>query len=160
MKEILFLSTAFSLFNLIFGELRCSIDDTKEQNITNFLSCRDYSTVISDKVCCYVKGKDKNETSISAYAELSSKENDTLKDLKYLEGYYSKQKSYYLTADCNLGKEIALCDPDDRKSDTPLSKEICSNYTVVRLLGVDSDSNCCYVTGINDDKCLFIYWSK
>ena len=107
-----------------------------------------------------MKRKDKNETSISACAELSSKENDTLKDLKYLEGYYSKQKSYYLTADCNLGKEIALCDPDDRKSDIPLSKEICFNYTVVRLLGIDSDSNCCYVTGINDDKCLFIYWSK
>ena len=84
MKEILFLSTTFSLFNLIFGALRCSIDDPNEQNITNFLSCRDYSTVISDKVCCYVKRKDKNETSISTCAELSSKENDTLKDSKYL----------------------------------------------------------------------------
>ena len=31
-----------------------------------------------------MKRKDKNETSISTCAELSSKENDTLKDSKYL----------------------------------------------------------------------------
>ena len=69
-----------------------------------------------------------------------------------LEGYTSKLKSYYLTADCNLGQTLSICDPDDRKSESPLSAEECSKYPVVNYDGVSDDSKCCYVTGISVSK--------
>ena len=72
--------------------------------------------------------------------------------MRRIEGYTSAYKNYYLNADCNLGKEISLCDPDDKKSETPLSTEYCSKYKVVRSSGVKDDSKCCYVSGVSVDK--------
>ena len=51
-----------------------------------------------------------------------------------------------------MGKEISLCDPDDRKSYSPLSIDYCSKYSVVTISGVDEDSKCCYITGVSVDK--------
>ena len=149
MKILFLLIASFSFIDLIFCAIPCRIEDTKDQNITNFEGCQSFSKAISENVCCYVQGKGENETSISACAELSPKVNDSLKDLKYLEGFYSNQKKYYLNAICETGKEIGLCDPDDRKSDTPLSAEYCANFTVVRLFGADKNASCCYLHGKN-----------
>ena len=51
-----------------------------------------------------------------------------------------------------MDKEISLCHPDDRKSDTPLSVDYCSKYPTVLITGVDEDFNCCYITGVSVDK--------
>ena len=57
-----------------------------------------------------------------------------------------------MTADCNLGQALSICDPDNRKSESPLSVEECSKYPVVNYDGVSDDSKCCYVTGISVSK--------
>jgi len=95
---------------------------------------------------------DDEENPISACAELTGTVKGALKDLDELEGYSSLLKNYYLNADCHLDKEISLCDPDDRKSDTPLSADYCSKYPTVLITGVDEDFNCCYVSGVSVDK--------
>ena len=141
-----------SLIPIIFGLESCKISYTLSNDITNFEGCQIFSTSSSDKKCCYVKGKDKNENDISACNELTGTERGAYKDLLELEGYFSQYKNYYLEADCNLGKKIALCDPDDRKSYSPLSVDECKKYTVVRVSGVDDDSQCCYVSGVSVDN--------
>ena len=145
--KILVLITTFSLIGIIFGASSCTISQTKDDNINNFEDCRNYSTSSTDKICCYVNGKDKNENTISACNELTGTIKGAFKDLKELEGLTSSFKNYYLNADCNLGQIISLCDPDDKKSESPLSVEECSKYTVVNIDGVSEDSKCCYVTG-------------
>ena len=75
-----FIFGIFSLLDLIFGATPCRIENTKDQNITNFEGCQSFSKAISENVCCYVQGKGENETSISACAELSPKVNDYLKN--------------------------------------------------------------------------------
>ena len=72
--------------------------------------------------------------------------------MKKLEGQTKYSRNYYLTADCNLGQTISICDPDDQKSESPLSVEECSKYPVVNNDGVSDDSKCCYVTGISVNK--------
>ena len=63
-----------------------------------------------------------------------------------------------MTADCNLGQALSICDPDNRKSESPLSVEECSKYPVVNYDGVSDDSKCCYVTGISvNKKKMFIH---
>ena len=70
-----------------------------------------------------------------------------MKDLYELEG--SIIRKYYLEADCNLGKTIKLCDPDDQRSFSPLSTDICKQYLYVSYSGVNEDKKCCYLTGKN-----------
>ena len=147
--KILSLAIAFSLIGMIFGVLECKIGNTKDKNINNFADCRNYSTTEEDKVCCYVNGKDKNENTISACHELTGTVKGALKDLNSLEGLLSDYKDYYLNADCNLGQILSICDPDDKKSESPLSVEECSKYPVLNVDGVSEDSKCCYVTGKN-----------
>ena len=141
-----------SLIPIIFGLESCKISYTLSNDITNFEGCQIFSTSSSDKKCCYVKGKDKNGNDISACNELTGTERGAYKDLLELEGYFSQYKNYYLEADCNLGKKIALCDPDDRKSYSPLSVDECQKHSVVRLTGVDDESQCCYVSGVSVDN--------
>ena len=141
-----------SLIGSILLEDPCKISYSNNTNVTKYEDCQAYSTSSSDKLCCYVKGADEKENPISACTELTGKVKGALKDLKQLEGYFSSYRDYYLDADCNLGKEISLCDPDDRKSYSPLSIDYCSKYSVVTISGVDEDSKCCYITGVSVDK--------
>ena len=140
-----------SLISLNLGD-PCSIDKTKNKNIKSYEDCQVYTTSSTSKKCCYVNGVDDEENPISACAELTGTVKGALKDLDELEGYSSLLKNYYLNADCNLDKEISLCNPDDRKSDTPLSADYCSKYPTVLVTGVDEDFKCCYVTGVSVDE--------
>ena len=139
------------LISLNLGD-PCSIDKTKNKNIKSYEDCQVYTTSSTSKKCCYVNGADKNENSISACAELTGTVKGALKDLDELEGLLTSYRDYYLNADCNLDKEISLCNPDDRKSDTPLSADYCSKYPTVLITGVDEDFKCCYVTGVSVDE--------
>ena len=141
-----------SLIDSILLEDPCEISYSNGTNVSKYEDCQVYSTSSSDKLCCYVKGADEKENPISACTELTGTVKGALKDLNQLEGYVSSIKDYYLNADCNLGKEISLCDPDDRKSYSPLSIDYCSKYSVVTISGVDEDSKCCYITGVSVDK--------
>ena len=141
-----------SLIDSILLEDPCEISYSNGTNVTKYEDCQAYSTSSTSKKCCYVNGADKNENSISACTELTGTVKGALKDLNQLEGYVSSIKDYYLNADCNLGKEISLCDPDDRKSYSPLSIDYCSKYSVVTISGVDEDSKCCYISGVSVDK--------
>ena len=147
MKAFILILVSF-LIATIIGQT-CNIANTKDNGATDYESCQEYTTSSTSKLCCYVKGKDKNENSISACQELTGTEKGALKDLDSAEKLYDYLNTYYLSADCNLGKEISLCDPDDKKSETPLSAEYCSKYKVVWPLGVDDDSKCCYVSGVS-----------
>ena len=149
--KILILAISFSLIGLIFSSTVCEIASTKDLNIKNFEDCKRYSTAESN-VCCYVNGTDTKENPISACNELTGTVKGALKDLKILEGLTKDIRKYYLTADCNLGQTLSICDPDDRKSESPLSVEECSKYPVVNYDGVSDDSKCCYVTGISVSK--------
>jgi len=140
-----------SLISLNLGD-RCTIANSKDDNIKSYEDCQDYTTSSTSKLCCYVYGVDDEENTISACAELTGTVKGALKDLDEVEGYSSLLKNYYLNADCHLDKEISLCDPDDRKSDTPLSADYCSKYPTVLITGVDEDFNCCYVSGVSVDK--------
>jgi len=140
-----------SLISLNLGN-RCTIANSKDENVKSYEDCQDYTTSSTSKLCCYVNGVDDEENPISACAELTGTVKGALKDLDELEGYSSLLKNYYLNADCHLDKEISLCDPDDRKSDTPLSADYCSKYPTVLITGVDEDFNCCYVSGVSVDK--------
>ena len=139
------------LISLNLGD-PCSIDKTKNKNIKSYEDCQAYTTSSTSKKCCYVNGADKNENSISACAELTGTVKGALKDLDELEGLLTSYRDYYLNADCNLDKEISLCNPDDRKSDTPLSADYCSKYPTVLISGVDESFKCCYVTGVSVDQ--------
>ena len=140
-----------SLFVMIFGQ-DCTISNTKNNGVTNYESCKDYTTSSSSKVCCYVKGEDDIGNTISACQELTGTEIGALTDLNEIQGYSNIIRHYYLKADCNLGKEISLCDPNDQRSETSLSVDYCSKYKVIRALGIDNDSKCCYVSGVSVDK--------
>ena len=147
---ILFLLT--SLIGFILLADPCKISSSNGTNVSKYEDCQVYSTSSSDKLCCYVKGADEKENPISACTELTGTVKGALKDLNELEGYSSSYRNYYLNADCHLDKEISLCHPDDRKSDTPLSVDYCSKYPTVLITGVDEDFNCCYITGVSVDK--------
>ena len=140
-----------ALISLNLGD-RCTIANTKYDDVKSYEDCQAYTTSSTSKLCCYVNGVDDEENPISACAELTGTVKGALKDLDELEGYSSLLKNYYLNADCHLDKEISLCDPDDRKSDTPLSVDYCSKYPTVLITGVDEDFNCCYVSGVSVDK--------
>ena len=139
------------LISLNLGD-RCSIANSKYDDVKSYEDCQAYTTSSTSKLCCYVNGVDDEENPISACAELTGTVKGALKDLDEVEGYSSLLKNYYLNADCHLDKEISLCDPDDRKSDTPLSADYCSKYPTVLITGVDEDFNCCYVSGVSVDK--------
>lgn len=138
------------LICFIFGAESCSIYKTKDQNITNFAGCKGYSTSSTDKICCYINGYNKDENKISGCTELTGTEKGAIKDLFDFEHLYGNE--YYVEADCNLGKVLGLCNPDDRKSNTPLSPEICSKYIPASFGTVDEGYKCCYVTGVRVDK--------
>ena len=140
-----------SLISLNLGD-PCSLDKTKNKNVKSYEDCKAYTTSSTSKKCCYVNGVDKNENSISACSELTGTVKGALKDLNELEGLLTSYKDYYLDADCNLDKEISICNPDDRKSDTPLSVDYCSKYSTVLITGVDESFKCCYVTGVSVDE--------
>ena len=140
-----------SLISLNLGD-PCSLDKTKNKNVKSYEDCQAYTTSSTSKKCCYVNGVDKNENSISACSELTGTVKGALKDLNDLEGLLTSYKDYYLDADCNLDKEISICNPDDRKSDTPLSVDYCSKYPTVLISGVDESFKCCYVTGVSVDQ--------
>ena len=131
---------------LILSADTCKIDRTKGQEISSFNDFKSYTTTSDSKVCCYVKGKDTDNNDVSACNELTGTEKGAAKDLYELEGYLRK---YYLEADCGLGKTISLCDPDDMKSDTPLSTKICKDHYYVGITGIYDDMKCCYLTGKN-----------
>ena len=142
---------------LILNADSCTIETTKDKDISSFGDCNSYSVSSNSKTCCYVSGVDSNFNEISACQELTSKENSAMEDLYDVEMGSSYKKKYYLEADCNFGKKTALCDPDDRKSDTPLSANICKNYKYVDITGeIDDEMKCCYVTGKNsEDKDVY-----
>ena len=166
--KILILAIAFSLIGTILGAESCKLSQTRGGNIKSFSDCKSYSTSSESKVCCYINGKDKNENSISACNELTGTVNGALADLYSLEDVSLAQyRDYYLNADCNLGETISLCEPDDRKSESPLSAQECAKYSYVGIMGVDKSVKCCYVTGTNVSKknvysCTFIdsYFTK
>ena len=150
--KILILVIAFFLIGVNLGAETCTIRKTKDQSIKNFEDCKSYSTSSESKVCCYVNGTDTKENAISACNELTGTVKGALKDLKELGGLSSDFRSYYLSADCNLGQTLSICYPDDKKSESPLSVEQCSKYPVVNIDGVSENSKCCYVTGISVSK--------
>ena len=108
--KILIVAISFSLIGLIFSSTLCEIAQTKDSNIKNFEDCKRYSTTLESNICCYVNGTDKNENPISACNELTGTVKGALKDLKKLEGQTKYSRNYYLTADCNLGQTISICD--------------------------------------------------
>lgn len=146
--KALTLCLILSLISSIFGATSCTIDETKDKNISSFSNCKEYSTSATSKLCCYVYGEDKNDNKISACEELTGTTRGAYKDLYYKQLF----DKYYLNADCNFGKEISTCDPDIRKSYTPLSPEICSKSTVARSGDISDTDKCCYVTGVSVDK--------
>lgn len=147
MNFIFLLFFLLSSCPIILNLESCDISSTRYKDISSFNDCKAYSTTSDNKVCCYVKGQDKDNKNISACNELTGTEKGALKDLYDLEGPYSRK--YYLEADCNLGKKITLCDPDDQRSNSPLSTDICKQYYYVSYSGVDENMKCCYVTGKN-----------
>ena len=148
---ILFLLTSLKGSNLLKDP--CEISYSNESYVTNYEDCQlYYSTSRFGTQCCYVKGADRKGNPISACAELRNTVEEALKDLDYLETTLTRIRIYYLDADCNFDKEISICQPDDRKSYTPLSVDYCSKYPVIGAFGVEKDSKCCYVTGINAEN--------
>ena len=148
---ILFLLT--SLIGSILLAYPCEISYSNESYVTNYEDCElYYSTSRFGTKCCYVKGADRRGNPISACAEFRNTVEEALKDLDYLETTLTRIRIYYLDADCNFDKEISICQPDDRISYSPLSVDYCSKYPVIGISGVDKESKCCYITGINADK--------
>lgn len=141
---------------LILNADSCTIETTKDKDISSFGDCKGFSVSSDSKTCCYVSGVDANFNEISACQELTASEKGAAVDLNDVEMENTFKRKYYLEADCNFGKKTALCDPDDRKSDTPLSANICQNYVYVSVLGIEDDMKCCYVTGKNlQDKDVY-----
>ena len=146
MRSVFFLLILVCLSPIILNASSCTIDNTKGKSISNFDGCKSYLTSSDNKICCYVSGKDKDSNDISACHEFSGTEKGVAKDLFELEeGLLSKK--YYLQVDCNLGKKISLCHPDDMKSDKALSTNVCKNNYYVSLTGLQDDIECCYLTG-------------
>ena len=144
--RFIFLSlTLLFLIQFIQSDTPCSIESTKDQNISGFNDCKSISTSSIYNLCCYVSGFDNEENKISACSEFSGTEKGVAKDLFDLEGFF---KDYYLQVDCNFTKKISLCHPDDMKSDTPLSYDICKQNYYVGFYDND-DVECCYLTGKN-----------
>ena len=141
-----------SLIYFIFGGESCDYDLTKDRKISNFADCQGYSTTSTDKVCCYIYGNTSSENKISACHEFTGTFNEAIEDLYDFEHPYGGYNTYYAEADCNLGKVLGICDADERKSDTPLSPEICSKYTPFTVRQVNNFKKCCYVTGLRNDK--------
>ena len=151
--KILILAIALSLMGIILGAESCKLSQTIGKNIKSFSDCKSYSTSSENNICCYISGKDKNENSISACNELTGTVLGAFKDLYNLEEVnFGPYRTYYLNADCDLGETIALCNPDDRKSESPLSAQECAKYSYVDVSGVDKDVKCCYVTGTSVSK--------
>ena len=145
--RFIFLSlTLLFLIQFIQSDTKCSIKNTKDQEISSYKDCKSITTSSENKLCCYVSGFDNKENKISACNEFSGTEKGVATDLYDLEGIL---KEYYLQVDCNFTKKISLCDPDDMKSDTPLSYDICKNKYNVDILGIDDDMKCCYLTAKN-----------
>ena len=145
--RFIFLSlTLLFLIQFIQSDTKCSIKNTKDQEISSYKDCKSITTSSENKLCCYVSGFDNKENKISACNEFSGTEKGVATDLYDLEGIF---KEYYLQVDCNFTKKISLCDPDDMKSDTPLSYDICKNKYNVGILGIDDDMKCCYLTAKN-----------
>lgn len=126
----------------------CRISRTKDKSISSFNDCKSYTTSSEDKICCYVNGQDNKFQDISACEEFTGTEQGAYKDLYSLEGLTSF-RFYYLEADCGWKKKIQRCDPDNLKSNTPLSTDFCKQFYYVGVTGIDEDMNCCYVTGKN-----------
>ena len=145
--RFIFLSlTLLFLIQFIQSDTPCSIESTKDQNISGYNDCKSISTSSIYNLCCYVSGFDNEENKISACNEFTGTEKGAAVDLDSLEGYYRK---YYLQVDCNFSKKISLCHPEDMKSDTPLSYDICKNNYNVRFYDINDDMECCYLTGKN-----------
>ena len=145
--RFIFLSlTLLFLIQFIQSDTPCSIESTKDQNISGYNDCKSISTSSIYNLCCYVSGFDNEENKISACNEFTGTEKGAAVDLDGLEGFF---KDYYLQVDCNFKKKISLCDPDDMKSDTPLSYDICKQNYYVDIMGIDNDMKCCYLTGKN-----------
>jgi len=143
--KVLTLCLILSLISSIFGATSCGIFDA---NISSFANCQEYSTSSTSKLCCYVHGEDFSGNKLSGCEELTGTTRGAYQDI-YMKSLLYKN---YLDADCNFGKEISICDPNFRKSNTPLSPEICSKSIVAPLGDIDEDDKCCYVTGISVDK--------
>ena len=145
--RFIFLSlTLLFLIQFIQSDTQCSIKSTNGQNISGYNDCKSISTSSENNLCCYVSGFDNKENKISACNEFSGTEKGAAKDLYDLESYF---KDYYLQVDCNFTNKISLCDPDDMKSDTPLSYDICKKNYNVGIFGIDDDMKCCYLTAKN-----------
>ena len=145
--RFIFLSlTLLFLIQFIQSDTACSIESTKDQNISGYNDCKSISTSSENNLCCYVSGFDNEENKISACNEFTGTEKGAAVDLYGLEGYSRK---YYLQVDCNFSKKISLCHPEDMKSDTPLSYDICKQNYYVGFYDIDDDMECCYLTGKN-----------
>lgn len=157
MRYIILSLIVLCLSPLILNADSCTIETTKDKDISSFGDCKSYSASSNSKTCCYVSGVDANFNEISACQELTSKEKSATEDLYDVEIENTFKRKYYLEADCNFGKKTGLCDPDDRKSDTPLSANICKNYYYVGITGeINDEMKCCYVTGKNsEDKDVY-----
>ena len=140
----LYLSFAF-IYHVKSKEL-CSV--SKGEGAKNFQDCQQYDVRSENKVCCYVKGEDEREVSISSCFELPNVKKDALVSLYTSESTYG----YFIDADCNMGNTLQICSPNSRKSYIPLSTDICKQYPVVSYTGISDDSRCCYATGVNTNN--------
>jgi hypothetical protein len=102
--RFIFLSlTLLFLIQFIQSDTPCSIESTKDQNISGFNDCKSISTSSIYNLCCYVSGFDNEENKISACSEFSGTEKGAAVDLYDLEGIF---KDYYLQVDCNFTKKF------------------------------------------------------
>ena len=130
---------------LILNAESCKIEITRDKGASSFNDCKGYSVSSDSKVCCYVSGQDRDFKDISGCQELTGTEKAAVVELYDLVS--PLYRNYYLQADCNFGKKTSLCDPDDTKSDKPLSTDICKNFMNVGVTGINEDMECCYLTG-------------
>ena len=102
--RFIFLSlTLLFLIQFIQSDTPCSIESTKDQNISGYNDCKSISTSSENNLCCYVSGFDNEENKISACSEFSGTEKGAAVDLYDLEGIF---KDYYLQVDCNFTKKF------------------------------------------------------
>jgi hypothetical protein len=155
--KILTLILIVSLISNIFSAESCDLTTTKDKSISSFSDCQGYSTYSKDKICCYLKGVDNTKEApvkFEGCTQFTGTEKAALDEFYKLdvEGTWKGRNQYLDFADCNFANKIALCEPEDRMSDTPLSAGICSQYKYVPYGSVNKFYDCCYITGTTVDK--------
>ena len=91
---------------LILNADSCTIETTKDKDISSFGDCKGFSVSSDSKTFCYVSGVDANFNEISACQELTASEKGAAVDLNEVEMENVFTRKYYLEADCNFGKKL------------------------------------------------------